>query len=62
LLISPLAAHAAAGKGSGPPPAPSDQDQKAAARRAMEADKAYRQGLDRIPDAKPNNDPWSKVR
>ena len=40
----------------------SDADKAAAAKKAKETERAYQEALKKIPDAKPNNDPWSKVR
>ena len=41
-----------------------EQGEKAAAqkRKAEEIDKAYRAGLDKIPDANAKQDPWAGVR
>ena len=41
-----------------------EQGEKAAAqkRKAEEVDKAYRAGLDKIPDANVKQDPWAGVR
>jgi hypothetical protein len=47
-------------RGGGKP----EQREQAAAqkRKAEEADKAYRAGLDKIPDANVTQDPWAGVR
>jgi hypothetical protein len=41
-----------------------EQNEKAAAqkRKADEVDKAYRAGLDKVPDANVKQDPWAGVR
>ena len=45
-------------------PGSMEQREKAAAQKhkAEEADKAYRAGLDKIPDANMKQDPWAGVR
>ena len=49
-------------KGSDGPGPKSEAQQRADQRKAKEDEKAYNDALDRIPDAKKNNDPWSKMR
>ena len=60
-----LQVHAAHAQGKSAPKGPSDK-QKAhdAEVRAYEkaTDKAYRETLKQIPDAKPNADPWGNLR
>jgi hypothetical protein len=63
LVMQVPSAHAQ--KRSGPPAGPSDQQKAHDAQvRAYEkqTDKAYRETLKQIPDAKPNADPWGNLR
>jgi hypothetical protein len=39
-----------------------DANKEAAAKKAKETDRAYKEALKKIPDGKASNDPWSKVR
>lgn len=56
-------AQAAMVKGGDGPKPPTEAEERAAARKAKQDEKAYRDALERIPDpAKKNNDPWSKMR
>jgi hypothetical protein len=59
LLVTPALAQGHQ-RGGGKP----EQREQAAAqkRKADEADKAYRAGLDKIPDANVKQDPWAGVR
>jgi hypothetical protein len=59
LLVTPALAQGRQ-RGGGKP----EQREQAAAqkRKAEEADKAYRAGLDKIPDANTKQDPWAGVR
>jgi hypothetical protein len=59
LLVTPAMAQGRQ-RGGGKP----EQREQAAAqkRKAEQADKAYRAGLDKIPDANVKQDPWAGVR
>jgi hypothetical protein len=61
LLITPALAQGHQRGGGGGKP---EQREQAAAqkRKAEAADKAYRAGLDKIPDANVKQDPWAGVR
>lgn len=63
-MLAALAAPAMAAPvhGSDGPPPKSESQQRADERKAKADEKAYNDALDRIPDAKKNNDPWSKMR
>ena len=60
LLAAPALAQHGHQRGGGKP----EQREQAAAqkRKAEEIDKAYRAGLDKIPDANVKQDPWAGVR
>jgi hypothetical protein len=58
LLVTPALAQGRRGGGK-----PEQREQAAAQKRKTEeADKAYRAGLDKIPDANVKQDPWAAVR
>ncbi len=59
LLVTPALAQGAARA-----PGKMEQREQAAAqkRKTEEADKAYRAGLDKIPDANTKQDPWADMR
>ena len=59
-----LLASAAFAQGGARGPGKMEQREQAAQqkRKAEEADKAYRAGLDKIPDASTKQDPWADMR
>ncbi|MGO9358546.1 MAG: hypothetical protein ACLP1D_12870 [Xanthobacteraceae bacterium] len=59
VLAGPAAAMGGHNKGAG---TTSDADKTAAAKKAKEIERAYKEALKRIPDSTKKQDPWGNMR
>ena len=62
ILALATPAFAAPVRGSDGPAPPTEAQTRAAARKAKEDERAYKEGLDRMPASNKKQDPWDKMR